>query len=410
MEATTGPVAVQEGREGPAAAHPCFRPEHEALRQTVRELVARHLRPHARAWEEARAFPKEVFRLLGEHGLLGLRVPESLGGAGLDWFATLAFVEELHRCGSGGLAMAVMVHTDMALPPLVRWGTPDQHRRFVEPAVRGERVLAIAMTEPWAGSDLAGIRTTARRVDGGWVLDGTKTFITNGAIADVVLVAARTDPKAGRKGISLFLVERGTPGFRTARLIDKVGMHSSDTGELVFEGCHVPDANLLGEPGRGFYHLMWELLGERLVIAAGVVAMAQEALELAVAHVQSRHAFGRPLARFQALQHRLADMAARLEAARQLVYWAAWRMQSGLDAVQAVMMAKLVATRTAFEMADEALQLHGGYGYTLEHDVQRIWRDVRLYRIGGGTDEMLREVISREMGLRPSRTGSERDE
>ena len=405
MTAVAGPVATWGVPGTPEGPHPYFRPEHEAIRRTVREVVARHLRPHAQEWERARGFPKEVFRLLGDYGLLGLRVPERLGGAGLDWFATLAFVEELHRCGTGGLPMGVMAHTDMAMPPIVEFGTPDQHRRFVVPAVRGEKVLAIAMTEPWAGSDLAGIRTTARRVQGGWVLHGTKTFITNGVIADVVLVAAKTQPHAGHQGISLFLVERGAPGFRTVRTLDKVGMHASDTGELLFEECFVPEENLLGELNRGFYHLMWELLGERLVIAAGVVSMAQEALELALDHVRTRHAFGQPLARFQVIQHRLADMASQLEAARQLVYWAAWRLQNGLDATRDVMMAKLVAARTAFEIADEALQLHGGYGYTLEYDVQRIWRDVRLYRIGGGTDEMLREVISREMGLRPSRSG-----
>lgn len=410
MTAVAGPVAARGLPEAWAGLHPYFRPEHEAIRQTVREVVQRHLKPHAQEWERARGFPKEVFRLLGDYGLLGLRVPERLGGAGLDWFATLAFVEELHRCGTGGLSMGVMVHTDMAMPPIVEFGTPDQHERFVVPALRGEKVLAIAMTEPWAGSDLAGIRTTARRVQGGWVLDGTKTFITNGVVADVVVVAARTDLRAGHEGISLFLVERGMPGFRTVRTLEKVGMHASDTGELLFEECFVPEENLLGELNRGFYHLMWELLGERLVIAAGVVSMAQEALELAISHVQSRHAFGRALARFQVIQHRLADMASKLEAARQLVYWAAWRLQNGLDATQAVMMAKLVATRAAFEIADEALQMHGGYGYTLEYDVQRIWRDVRLYRIGGGTDEMLREVISREMGLRPSRSGRDRDE
>lgn len=409
MSAVAGRLRAADAPQSPEGAHPFFRPEHEALRQTVREVVERHLKPHADRWEQARGFPKEVFRLLGDHGLLGLRVPEHLGGAGLDWFATLAFVEELHRCGSGGLPMAVMVHTDMAMPLLVRFGTPEQHRRVLAPAVRGEKVLAIAMTEPWAGSDLAGIRTVARRVHGGWTLDGAKTFITNGLIADVLVVAAKTDPQAGRHGISLFIVERGTPGFRTVRTLEKVGMHSSDTGELLFEACFVPDDNLLGEANRGFYHLMWELLGERLVIAAGVVSMAQQALELALAHVQTRHAFGQPLARFQALQHRLADMAAQLEAARQLVYWAAWRLQNGLDATRHVAMAKLVAARTAFEVADEALQMHGGYGYTAEYPVQRIWRDVRLYRIGGGTDEMLREVISREMGLRPSRSGREED-
>ncbi|MEW6045103.1 MAG: acyl-CoA dehydrogenase family protein [Bacillota bacterium] len=395
-----------EAREVPgtaAALHPYFRPEHEAIRETVREVVARHLKPHAQEWERARAFPRTVFRTLGEYGLLGLRVPESLGGAGLDWFATIAFVEELHRCGMGGLPMGVMVHTDMAMPPILQFGTEEQQRRFVVPAVRGERVLAIAMTEPWAGSDLAGIRTTARRTAGGWVLNGTKTFITNGAIADVFVVAAKTDPAAGRRGISLFLVERGTPGFQTVRTLDKVGMHSSDTGELLFEECFVPEEDLLGQLNRGFYHLMWELVGERLVIAAGVLAMAQEAVDQAVSHVNTRQAFGQPIGRFQAIQHRLADMVAQLEAARQLLYWAAWRVQNGLDAVKEVMMAKLVAARTAFGVTDEALQMHGGYGYVMEYDVQRIWRDVRLYRIGGGTDEMLREIISREMGLRPSR-------
>ncbi|MBE3599336.1 MAG: acyl-CoA dehydrogenase family protein [Limnochordaceae bacterium] len=383
---------------------PYFRPEHRALRETVREVVERYLKPHAQQWEKAGGFPPDVFRTLGEYGLLGLRVPESLGGAGLDWFSEIVFIEELHRCGMGGLPMGVMVHTDMALPVLVRFGTPEQHRRYLPAALAGEKVLAIAMTEPWAGSDLAGIRTVARRAEGGWVLDGSKTFITNGAIADLLVVAAKTDPPAGRSGISLFLVERGMPGFHTVRTLDKVGMWSSDTGELLFDQCFVPDGHLLGELHRGFYHLMWELEGERLAIAAAAVAMGQEALRQTLDYVRTRHAFGQPIGRFQALQHRIAEMAAALEAARQLVYAAAWRVEQGRRAVKEIMMAKLVATRTAFEVADEALQMHGGYGYTMEYDVQRIWRDLRLYRIGGGTDEMLREVISREMGLRPSRT------
>lgn len=386
-----------------APAHPYFRPEHEAIRQTVRQVVQRYLKPHAGEWERAGGFPKEVFRILGEHGLLGLRCPPELGGAGLDWFATLAFVEELHRCGMGGLSMGVMAHTEMAMPPILQFGSPEQHRRFLPDAIAGSSVLAIAMTEPEAGSDLAGIRTTARRVSGGWVLSGSKTFITNGAIADRVLVAARTRPGDGHQGLSLFVVERGTPGFRTVRTIEKVGMHSSDTGELLFEDCFVPEDHLIGEENRGFYHLMWELQGERLAIAAGVLSMAQQAFEQAMQYVQARHAFGQPIGRFQALQHRLADMAAQLEAARQLIYWAAWRFDRGLPAVKEIMMAKLVAARTAFRVADEAMQMHGGYGYTMEFDVQRIWRDVRLYRIGGGTDEVLREIIARELGLRPSR-------
>lgn len=394
---------LEPGGDPIALAGPYFGPHHQALRETVREVVERHLRPHAAEWERARGFPKDVFRTLGSYGLLGLRVPESLGGAGLDWFAEIAFVEELHRCGMGGLPMGVMVHTDMAMPVLVRFGTSQQHRRHLPAVLSGEVVLAIAMTEPWAGSDLAGMRTVARRADGGWLLEGSKTFISNGAIADVLVVAAKTDPAAGREGITLFLVERATPGFRMARTIEKLGMHSSDTGELLFEGCFVPDANVLGDVNRGFYHLMWELEGERLAIAAASVAMGEEALRLALEYVQAREAFGQPIGRFQALQHRIAEMAARLEAARQLVYAAAWRAERGGRAVKEIMMAKLVATRTAFEVADEALQMHGGYGYTTEFDVQRLWRDLRLYRIGGGTDEMLREVISREMGLRPSR-------
>lgn len=378
--------------------HPFFSEEHEILRRHIRKYVESELLPHAEEWEEAGGFPDEVFARLGELGLLGLRFPEEYGGQGGDFFASIVLAEELSRCGSGGLPTAVAVHTEMATPPILQFGTEEQRQRFLVPAISGEKIFALAMTEPNAGSDLAAMETRGVQDGEAWVINGSKVYITNGVRADVVVTTVRTaDDKWG--GITLFLIEKGTPGFSVAKKLDKVGLWSSDTAELVFEDCRVPPANVLGRVNHGFYHLMWELQAERLIGAAGAVAAGDRAMDAALKYVNERSAFGRPIGKFQAIRHRLADMATELEAARQLVYTTAWRLQQGESVLKEVSMCKLFACQVAFRLADEALQMHGGAGYMMEYRVQRIWRDTRAMRIAAGTDEIMREIIAKQLGL-----------
>lgn len=381
---------------------PFFNEEHGIVRRHIRKFVDSELAPHADEWEEAGGFPDDVFRRLGELGLLGLRYPEEYGGQGGDFFASIVLAEELSRCGSGGLPTAVAVHTEMAAPPILQFGTEEQRQRYLVPAIKGEKVLALAMTEPDAGSDLASIATRGVLEDGPdgghWVINGAKLYITNGVRADVVVTAVRTsEDKWG--GITLFLIEKGTPGFTVAKKLDKVGLWSSDTAELVFEDCRVPASSVLGQVGQGFFHLMWELQGERLIGAAGAVAAGDRAMELALKYVSERSQFGRPIGKFQVIRHRLADMATELEAARQLVYATAWRHVQGESVIKEVSMCKLFACQVAFRIADEALQMHGGAGYMMEYPVQRVWRDTRAMRIAAGTDEIMREIIAKQLGL-----------
>jgi acyl-CoA dehydrogenase len=378
-----------------------FGEEHDQLRAAVRRWVEEELTPHVPAWEEVGAFPDEVFRRAGELGFLGLTVPPEYGGQGADYWATVVFAEELARCGAGSIPMAMGVQTDMATPPILKFGTADQKARWLVPAVRGEKIGAIGITEPDAGSDVARIRTRARRDGDGWLLDGRKLYITNGARADFVTLVARTrelDPSDPWSGLSLFIVPMELDGATVARTLDKVGMRASDTAELVFEDVHLPADALLGEEGQGFPQIMWELQGERLIAAIQCVGSAALAVEWSVAYARERHAFGKPIARFQALKHKLVDMATAVETVRRLVYDAADKWNRGLYATTEIAMCKLAAARMVWEVVDDALQVHGGYGYSEEYPIARLWRDVRLMRIGGGTDEVQREVVAKLIG------------
>ncbi len=371
-----------------------FTPEHEALRQSLRSFVEKELAPHATEWDEAGDFPDWVFRRMGELGFLGLHYPVEYGGQGGDYFCEIVLAEEMARCESGSVAMAVEVHTDMATPPIERFGTREQKEEYLAPAIRGEKISCLGITEPGAGSDVQRISTFARRDGSDWVITGRKIFITNGVRADFCTLLARTE-----QGFNVFLVDKGLPGFTVARKLEKVGMRASDTAELVLDEVRVPASKVLGEEGKGFYHIMWELQGERLVGSAGMVAGAQILLDRTVAYARERKAFGVPLIRHQALAHRLADLAIRIEASRQLVYWAAWLVNKGEYPVREISMAKLSAGRLSFEVADACLQVFGAYGYSMEFPVQRAWRDARLSRIGGGTDEIMREVIGKLEGF-----------
>ena len=379
---------------------PSFTDEHEMLRRTVRAFVEKEVAPQVDAWEEAGRIPREFWRRLGELGLLGLEFPPEYGGGGGDFLSSVVLGEEMARCRSGGVAFSVLVHTDMSSPWLTRYGTPEQKRAYLPAIVRGETVCALGITEPGTGSDMAGITTRAVRDGDRYLLTGSKMFITNGVHGDLYFVAARTGPGTPERrhaGISMFLVERGTPGFTVSRRLDKMGMRASDTAELSFQECPVPAANLLGEEGRGFHQLAAGLQRERIMAAVLALSGAAQALDDTIAYLRERQAFDGPLAGKPVLRHRVADMATEIEAARHLVYHAAALYTAGEECVTPVSMAKLFATEVANRVAYQAVQLHGGYGYMREFPVERFFRDVRLWPIASGTSEIMREIIAKRL-------------
>jgi acyl-CoA dehydrogenase len=377
-----------------------FTDEHEMLRRTVRAFVEKEVTPHVDAWEEAGRIPREFWRRLGDLGLLGLEFPPEYGGGGADFLSSVVLGEEMARCRSGGVAFSVLVHTDMSSPWLTRYGTDAQKRAYLPGIARGETVCALGITEPGTGSDMAAIRARAVRDGDRYRLTGSKIFITNGVYGDLYFVAARTGAGSAERrhaGVSMFLVERGLPGFTVSRKLDKMGMRASDTAELSFQDCPVPAANLLGEEGRGFHQLAAGLQRERIMAAVLALSGATQALEDTLAYLRERQAFGGPLGGKQALRHRVADMATEIQAARHLLYHAAARYAAGEECVTEVSMAKLFATEVANRVAYQAVQLHGGYGYMREFPVERFFRDVRLWTIASGTSEIMREIIAKRL-------------
>jgi acyl-CoA dehydrogenase len=390
----TTPAAVTRFSELPP-----FGDEHHELRQTLRRFVETELRPHAMEWEDAQWMPNEVFLRCGELGFLGLKYEECYGGQGGGYLHEAVFAEELARCGSGGVGAAIGAHANIATPPIWKFGTEDQKQRFLVPAIKGEKVGALAITEPDAGSDVAGLTTHAQKVDGGYVVNGSKTFITNGVRADFVVTAVKTTPDGGHHGLSFLLIEKGMEGFTVSRKLEKLGWHASDTAELAFHEVFVPDENLLGEENKGFYLIMANFQWERLGMALGAVGKMQYLLERALEYVQEREAFGRPIGKFQVTRHKIAEIALRLETGRALTYRALQLFTDGHDALRETTMAKLLTQRACFQTADDVVQLFGGNGYMREYEVERSLRDARLGPIGGGSDEIMREILGRQLGL-----------
>ncbi len=376
-----------------------FGPEHDAFRQTVRRFIEREVAPHAEEWEAQRTFPRELFQRFGQLDLLGLKYAEAYGGTNAGPLYEAVLMEELSRCGSGGVAGAIGAHIAIATPPVFQHGTEAQKQRWLVPAIKGDAIAALGITEAGGGSDVAAIKTRAVRQGDTYVVNGSKMFITNGTRADFVVTAVRTTAEGGHHGISHLVIERGTPGFTVGRRIDTLGWWASETAELVFEEARVPVANLLGEENRGFQYTMETFQWERIWAAIAAAAGAQRSLELAVAYAQNRVAFGKPLARHQVIRHKLVDMMVEVEKARRLSYHALWLYVEGKPCLREVSMAKLVATEAACTVADQALQIHGGYGYTMEFPIQRAWRDARLGPIGGGTSEIMKEIIAKEADL-----------
>ena len=373
-------------------------PEHELLREQVARFIAREVEPHGLAWEEAGFTPREVLRKMGAAGMLGLMYSPDFGGGGADALSNLVFDEALSQSTFGGFIITVLVHTDMASPHLHHAGTPEQQARWMPGITRGETITAVGITEPGAGSDVAGLRTSAVRSKTGdgdeWVLDGSKLFITNGVHADLYFIAARTGE--GRHAISIFAVEKGTPGFTVGRSLKKTGWLSSDTAELVFDHCRIPASHLLGQEGEGFRSIMKNFQTERIALAAMAVGHSVRALELAREHVMQRQAFGATLWDKQVIRQRIAMLDAKTRAARAFMYHCAWAVTEGQDVVQEVSMLKALTGELVNEVVGACQQFHGGMGYMREMAIERLWRDARVLAIGGGaTEVMLDEAAKR---------------
>lgn len=371
---------------------PPWTEEHDRVRQMVREYAEKELAPHRYEWDKAGEFPREVFKQLADLGLLGIRFSPEIGGLGLDWWTTVAFIEGLSHSRNAGLMMSILVDTDMATPIINEIGTKEQKEEFLVPTLRGEKVAALGVTEPGAGSDVAGIRTTARKDGGDYIINGAKTYITNGSFADYITLAVRTGPE-GHAGVSLVLFPTNTPGFSVGRKLDKLGTRSVDSSELHFDNCRIPQRYLLGQENAGFYYIMTNFQGERLVAAIMTNATMEISLQDAMKYGKERTAFGRPIGSYQVWKHKFAEHLTALEASKALTNQAVAKAMTGQDPTRLVSMAKLYAGDLAQEVIYDCLQFHGGYGFVEEYDICRAYRDVRLIPIGGGTSEIMKEII-----------------
>ena len=379
--------------------HPVFTEEHDLIRAQLHRFVEEKVKPEGPKWEQAGFVPRQVLREMGDLGFFSLRIPETLGGAGLDARASVILAEEVGRSTYGGFAITVLVHTDMASPHLVRFGSKRQLDKYLPGIMAGTTITAVAVTEPGAGSDVASIRTRAVRDGDSYVLNGAKMFITNGVHGDLYFVAARTDPEAkGSRALTMFIVEKGTPGFRVSRALAKTGWLSSDTAELAFEDCRVPVENVLGEENRGFYSIMANFQNERLVIGAMAMAEAREAIRITFDYVNQRTAFGEPLWEKQTIRQRLARRLAEVEAARQLVHHTAWLDAQGTDCVAQVSMVKALAGDLVNAVLYDCVQFHGGMGFMRESAIERMARDARVQAIGGGASEVMLEEVAKRFG------------
>jgi alkylation response protein AidB-like acyl-CoA dehydrogenase len=390
MSTTVAPTSPDRG---------LYDDEHEAFRDSFRAFLKAEVTPHYADWERAGIIPREVFRKAGEHGFLGMAVPEELGGAGVDDFRFNAIIaEEVARANAVGFA--INLHNDVCIPYLLEYCTEEQKRRWLPGLVSGELMIAIAMTEPGTGSDLSGIQTTARLDGDHYVLNGSKTFISSGINADLVIVAARTgDPARPHDSLSLLIVERDTPGFERGRNLDKIGMHAQDTAELSFGDARIPATNLLGAEGAGFRYLVHNLAQERMAIAIAAVEAGAVALEWTLDYVRERKVFGKPVGRFQNTRFELADVATQVEVTRAFVDGCVERLCAGTLTPERAAMAKLAASEMQCEVVDHCLQLFGGYGYMTEYPIAQAFVDARIQRIYGGTSEIMREVIGKSLGV-----------
>ena len=375
-----------------------FQQQHRLFRQAVRDFVKSELLPNVDDWEEKGFLPKTIFREMGELGFLGLEFENEFGGSQTDFWMTVVFAEELAKCKSGGVGFSVIVHTDMSSPWLQKYGTDDQKTEYMPDIVKGNRICALAITEPDAGSDMAGIATTATKKNGFWIINGTKTFITNGVYGDLFFLAAKTNnSEKYHQNLSQFIIPSSTPGISVTKKLDKTGMRSSDTAELVFDNVKVNQSNLLGVENEGFYQLASGLQRERLLASIMSVSAAEDTLADTINYLSTRKTFGKFLKSHQVIRHKVAELATEIESAKALNYMAAELYSMGIDCSKEVSMAKLHTMQVVNKVAYETVQMHGGYGYIRELSVERFSRDYRLWAIAGGTNEMMKEIISKNI-------------
>ena len=376
---------------------PPFTEELEEFRGVVRDWVLANLTPHADEWEKSKHFPDSVFKTVASQGYLGLKFDEEYGGTGDGYLADAILLEELPACESGGVAAGLWAHAGIALTPIWKFGTHEQKLKYLKPGISGDKIAALAITEPGAGSDVAGITTKAEKVEGGYLLNGSKVFITNGVRAHTIVTAAKTTPEGGHHGISFFIVERGE-GV-TSSPLEKLGWHASDTAEIGYNDVFVPEENLLGEENQGFYMIMANFQWERLMMALGAIGAMKGVYAMTIDYAHERNAFGKPISNFQVIRHKFAEMATNIEAARAITYNALRLFIEGKEPLTEVTMAKLFTQRLLVNICDECLQIHGGWGYMQEYKIERFLRDARLGPIGGGTDEIMKEILGRTLGI-----------
>ena len=380
------------------ANYPPFAAEHDLIRQTIKRFAREEIAPFAQEWDEAGIFPREIFRKAAELGLFGIRIPAEWEGSGLDWWATAAALEALAWSDSPGVSMGLMVQSELTIPVINELGTEEQKQVFMRPAIAGEWIGALGISEPGGGSDVAALRTYARADGDDLVISGQKLWITNGSRADFIVLAARTGD-AGHRGISLVLFPTRTPGFSVGKKLKKVGNLCSDTAELFFDECRVPARYILGEKNRGFYYIMHNFQGERLASAIMMNASLERCLDIAVQYGKDRQAFGNPVGSYQVWRHKFAEHRTNVEAARWLAYRALDLMNRRQKAVREITMAKLYSSELAQRVTYDCMQIFGGFGYTTEYPISRYWRDLRLYTVGAGTSEIMKEIIAKEDGL-----------
>ena len=382
-------------QQAATASFPYFTEEHELIRQTVKRFCQEEIAPHAAAWDSEGQFPRDLFRKAGALGLFGIRIDPKWGGSGLDWWSTSAYIEAMRHSESGSVNMAFMVQSDITIPVIQELGSEEQKQEFLPPAVRGESIGALAVSEPGGGSDVAAIKTSARMDGDDLVISGQKLWITNGCRADFIVLAVRTGPE-GHKGISLILFPAKTPGFSVGKKLSKIGNLASDTAELFFDECRVPKRLVLGEMNKGFYYIMQNFQGERLAAALGSLATIDYAIRKALDYGGERQAFGTPIRKYQVWRHRFAEHLTAIEAGRWLVYRALDLVNRGQPAVREVSMAKLYTSELSQKVIYDCMQIFGGFGYTTDYPIGRMWRDARLSTIGAGTSEIMKEIIAKE--------------
>lgn len=372
---------------------------HREFQRVCRDFVTAQVLPRVDGAERTSTFPLDLMPMMGRNGFLGFTFPEDAGGTGGDMLAIAILSEELGKA-SGGIAVTPLVSAYMAAPHLAKYGTPEQQQKYLLPITTGEKIASIGVTEPGAGSDVAGMRTTARETDGGFLINGSKLFITNGGFADIIVLGAKTDPSERHRGITMFIIEKDDPGFTVGRPLEKMGWHSSDTRELIFNDCFVPADRILGAEGRGFYQIADSFQTERITLSGMGVGLAQAAFDDALEYAKNREAFGSQIGKYQSVRHKLSEMATDIQAGRLLLYQAAAKLDSNApDALDLVAMAKLFTAKMANRVADAAVQIFGGYGFIEETRVAMHYRDARILRIGGGTDEIQMEILAKRMGL-----------